>query len=122
MSSNLVQGRTRLPKGAREKMPAVRIIDEPSFFMQHDVDPSNFGRDEHGNAVIMDFGKIAPLPQSFAASTILSDPSLAPFAEYLGLENNANVDSMAKISGTLWMTGDPTLGTSTYSHGISSNV
>jgi hypothetical protein len=87
--------------------------------MQPDVHPSNFGRDEHGNAVIMDFGQIAPLPQSFAALTILSNPNLAPFAEFLGLANNANVTSMIIISGILWMMSDARLGTATCSHGIS---
>jgi hypothetical protein len=116
---NLGQGRTLLPKHSRERVHAVRISGEPSVFMQPDVDPSNFGRDEHGNAVIMDFGQIAPLPQSFAAFTIFSNPRLAPFAESLGLANNANVASMIKISGILWMMSDERLGTSTCSHGIS---
>lgn len=112
------QGRSLIPKQAQEQVHAVRITGEPSAFMQPDVDPSNFGRDQHGNAV-MDFGQIAPLPQSFAALTIFSNPRLAPFAESLGLANNPNVASMIIISRILWMMSDAKIDTSTCSHGIS---
>ena len=78
--------------------------------MQPDDGLSNFGVDDLGNTVMMDFAEIAPLPLSFAAYTITSNPSLAALAESMGLSNNPNLASMAAISGVLWMVGDAKLG------------
>jgi hypothetical protein len=102
-----------LPTQVQGKLDVVSIIGEPSIWIQSDVHPSNFGRDALGNIYIVDFGQIAPLPKSFAAFIILSDPNLAPFAKFLGLENTTNMASLRRVSHMLWMKGDPTLGTST---------
>jgi len=59
----------------------------------------------------MDFAEICVLPETFAACTM--DTSLAPIAESLGLLNNSNTASMARILHVLWMIADPTFGAST---------
>ncbi|KAJ7803327.1 hypothetical protein B0H14DRAFT_2888321 [Mycena olivaceomarginata] len=104
------RGRTMLPTQVQGKLDVVSIIGEPSIWIQSDVHPSNFGRDALGNIYIVDFGQIAPLPKSFAAFIILSDPNLAPFAKFLGLENITNMASLRRVSHMLWMKADPTLG------------
>lgn len=83
------------------------------MFMQPDMDPNNFGVDEHGNMVFMDFGEVAMLPESFVAYTLCSKDSFAISARSLGLSWSSNVASMAVISSLLWMVADSTLGTST---------
>ena len=52
------------------------------------MDPSNFGVDEHGNTVLVDFGDIAMLPESFAAYALSSCDNL--IARSLGLSRNSN--------------------------------
>jgi hypothetical protein len=81
--------------------------------MQPDMDPSNFGVDEHGNTVLMDFGEIAMLPESLAAYVLLSNDGLAVIARSLGL-SNSNVASMTVISSCLWMVSDSKLGAVIY--------
>ncbi|KAF8222048.1 hypothetical protein L208DRAFT_1324613, partial [Tricholoma matsutake] len=71
-----------------------------------------FGVDKHRNMVLMDFGEIVMLLESFAAYALPSNNSLAVIARSLGLLNS-NVASMTVISSCLWMVSDSKLGTST---------
>ncbi len=111
-TSNLGQART-LRSTLDKPVESVSLIGERLMFMQPDMDPSNFGVDEHGNTVLMDFGEIAMLPESFAAYTLSSNDNLAVIARSLGLSRSPNVASMAVISSCLWMVSDPKLGVST---------
>lgn len=96
---------------AKDPVKSVSLSGERIMWMQPDVDASNFGVDEHGNTVLMDFGDIAMLPESFAASTYRSsDNNLGAITKSLGLSGNANTASMAVISSVLWMVGNPKLG------------
>lgn len=94
-------------------MESVSLIGERLMFMQPDMDPSNFGVDEHGNTVLMDFGEIAMLPESFVAYTLSSNDNLTVITRSLGLLRSSNVASMAIISSCLWMVSDRKLGAST---------
>lgn len=99
----------RFPKLGRDDVQPVSLSNERSMFMQADMDPSNFGVDEQGNTVIMDFEQICSLPESFVVLAMGSE-RLDPVVKHLGLSNNSNTYSMARISGTLWMTADTSLG------------
>ena len=111
--SNLRQASKWLSIPAQQGVKPVDFSNERLMFMQPDMDLSNFCIDEHGNTVLVDFGQIAVLPESFAMRAIGSNTSLAPIAKSLGLSRNVNTASMSKISSVLWMIGDPTLGAST---------
>ncbi|CAA7268184.1 unnamed protein product [Cyclocybe aegerita] len=100
------KGRTRLPRSVKP----VRISGERLIFTQPDIDASNFGVDEDGNTVLLDFGDIALLPVSFAMYTTSSDKGFTAVAESLGWSGSSNLASMAVISHCLWITGDPKLG------------
>ncbi|KDQ59787.1 hypothetical protein JAAARDRAFT_46414 [Jaapia argillacea MUCL 33604] len=95
-------------KLAKKQVEYVSLSGERLMFMQPDMHPSNFGVDEHGNTVLMDFGEIAMLPESFVAYTLLK--SHAALAASLGLSRSSNVASMARISSFLWIVADPTFG------------
>ncbi|KAI6109448.1 hypothetical protein EDD16DRAFT_1886653 [Pisolithus croceorrhizus] len=100
---------TLLSPQRQERVAPVRICSDRLMFTQSDMDPSNFGVDEHGKTTMMDFGAIGLLPESFAAHTMSTrDKRLAPIASCLGLSRSANA-SMAAISSHLWMTSDETL-------------
>ena len=91
------------------------------MFTQSDMDPSNFGVDQHGKTVLMDFGKIGLLPETFVAFT-MAGKRLAPIASALGLSNSSTY-SMALVSPALWMVATPTLCASPYTfYEISTNV
>jgi hypothetical protein len=86
------------------------------MFAQSDMDDSNYGVDEHGQTVLMDFCEIGLLPESFVAFTLYSGTRLGPIANHdsiaasLGLSGNANVRTMGAITGHLRMFADPRLG------------
>ncbi|KZP06660.1 hypothetical protein FIBSPDRAFT_876331 [Athelia psychrophila] len=101
------KARTLLSNLRKEPLESVSLSGERLMFMQPDMDPSNFGVDEHGNTVLMDFAEIAMLPESFAAYMLSSNDSLA---SSLGLSKSFNVASMAVISSCLWMVADSKLG------------
>ena len=82
------------------------------MFTQSDMDLSNFGVDENGKTVLMDFGDVGLLPETFGAHTMASNGALAPIATSLGLSSDSNA-SMAAIAWLLGMTSDPKLGAST---------
>ncbi|KAF9055016.1 hypothetical protein BDZ89DRAFT_1055641 [Hymenopellis radicata] len=93
---------------AKAAVESISLSDERLMFMQCDVHPSNFGVDERGNTVLMDFGRIGMLPESFAAYTLFSN-SFAAVAASLGLERSSKLKSMAVISSCLWMVSNPKL-------------
>ncbi|KAI6016608.1 hypothetical protein PISMIDRAFT_13903 [Pisolithus microcarpus 441] len=71
-------------------------------------DMRNFGVDEHGKTVLMDFGEIGLLPESFIAHMLLSS-RLVPVVSSLGLSRSSN-GSMVVISSHLWITSEEKLG------------
>ena len=82
------------------------------MFAQSDMHDSNFGVDDHGRTVLMNFNEIGMLPETFVAYTLYCS-NKKPIAAALGLSGDSNLTSMATISYTLWMVTDKTLGTST---------
>lgn len=109
LMANLYQAMTRFrPPSVEPKLEPVILSGERLMFMQADMDSGNFGVDEHGNTVLMDFGDIAVLPESFAAYTLSSKDRTGVMATALGL-SSSNVFSLAVASSLLWMTADPTL-------------
>ncbi|KIM92108.1 hypothetical protein PILCRDRAFT_57571, partial [Piloderma croceum F 1598] len=86
---------------------------EPLIFMQSDMDPSNFGVDNGGNTVLLDFGDIGLLPASFAISTMSLDDTFTAVAKFLGWSGSSNLASITVISHCLWLASDPCLGAST---------
>lgn len=83
------------------------------MFTQPDMHPSNFGVDQHGKTVLMNFAEIGLLPETFVAHTMFSEKRLAPVALALSLSDSSFI-SMATLSANLWMMADPTLGAPTY--------
>ena len=47
------------------------------MFTQSDMDPSNFGVDQHGKTVLIHFGEIVLLPETFVAH-IMFEKRLSP--------------------------------------------
>jgi hypothetical protein len=113
LTCNLGQAYGLLSVTARRGVSPVSISGERLMFTQSDMDDSNFGVDEHGRTVLMDFSEIGMLPESFVAYTLSLDKKFDPIAASLGLSGNSNLASMAAISSCLWITANPKLGTST---------
>jgi hypothetical protein len=98
----------------KQPVEPVRFSGEPLIFTQSDMDASNFGVDDGGNTVLLDFGKIGLLPASFAIFTMSLDTTFtAAVAKFLGWSGSSNLASMTAISHCLWRTSDPRLGAST---------
>ena len=97
---------------ARKTYSPVSICGERVMFTQSDMDDSNFGVDEHGRTVLMDFSKIGMLPETLVAYMLSKDD-----AACLGLSGNSNLAStrasMAMIAQYLAMVANPELGIST---------
>jgi len=74
--------------------------------------PSNFGVDQYGKTVLMDFAEIGLLPETFVVHTMFSEKRLAPTAIALSLSGSSNA-TMAAISSLLWMVASPELGAAT---------
>lgn len=83
------------------------------MFTQSDIDVSNFGVDENGRTVLMDFSDVGLLPETFVAHTLSSDETFEPVVASLGLSGNSKLRSIAAIAQCLGMVSDPKLGTST---------
>lgn len=79
------------------------------MFTQSDMHETNFGVDEDGKTVLLDFGEIAFLPESFVRFT-LSNEKFAPIIESLGLSGKSNMAMMVEIAHFLVMVADPMLG------------
>ncbi len=94
-----------LSRLATNPVNSVSLTGERLMFMQADMDSSNFGVDEHGNTVLMDFQDVGVLPESFVAYTLSEDMITA-----LGLSCSSHLYSMAVVSSCLWMVGEPSLG------------
>ncbi|KAH9058924.1 hypothetical protein EDB83DRAFT_2610973 [Lactarius deliciosus] len=91
---------------AQQKVPPVSVSGERLVFTQSDMDDSNFGVDENGRTVLMDFNEVGLLPETFVAHT-LSSGKLRPIAASLGLSSNSNLVSMAAITQCLGMVSNP---------------
>ena len=81
------------------------------MFAQSDMHLSNFGVDQDGKTVLMDFATISFLPETFVAHSVFSNKILAPIATALELSRDSNI-SMAMISSLLWMVANESLGMS----------
>ena len=77
------------------------------------MDSSHFGVDEKGNTVIMSFGSISFLPESFACYTLHCTEKFATLPRTLAWSGASNMTSMVAIAHALGMTADPRLGVST---------
>src|SRR5258708_5167400 len=91
----------------------VSFRGERLIWVQAHMDASKLGVDEQGNTVVLDFGEIALLPESFATYTLSSYHKFAHVPVSLGWSGESNQNSMVRISGNLMMTGEPSLGAST---------
>src|SRR6266404_5293728 len=107
LTCTLGQAYCLLSHMAQQKMSPVSICGEHVMFTQSDMDNSNFGVDEHGTTVLMDFSKIGLLPETFVAFTLSSDDKLDPITASLGLSDNSNLTSMAAITQCLAMVSNP---------------
>ncbi|KAH9990931.1 hypothetical protein BJV77DRAFT_1150809 [Russula vinacea] len=92
-------------------------ISCPSLFdgerlmgVQGIMDSSHFGVDEKGNTVIMGFGSISFLPESFACYTLHCTETFATLPRTLAWSGASNMTSMVAIAHALGMTADPRLG------------
>ena len=77
------------------------------------MDSSHFGVDEKGYTVIMGFGSISFLPESFACYTLHCTQKFTTLPRTLAWSGASNMTSMVAIAHTLGMTADPRLGVST---------
>jgi len=103
------QAYTLLSTRSRQTISPVKICNDRLIFSQSDMDASNFGIDENGKTVLMDFFEIGVLPETFVAHTLYSKPVLAPAAVALGLSNKS-ITSMSAISSVVWMAANPKFG------------
>jgi hypothetical protein len=97
----------------KQPLEPVRFSGEPLIFTQSEMDASNFGVDDGGNTVLLDFGDIGLLPASFAMFTMSLDDTFTAVAKFLGWSGSSNLASMTAISLCLWQASDPRLGAST---------
>ncbi|KAL7922621.1 hypothetical protein ACQKWADRAFT_291946 [Trichoderma austrokoningii] len=97
-----------LSRSSREIVPRVTIKDDALMFCQGDIDDSNFGLDDEGRTVLLDFADIGLVPATFVAFTLAS-PAFASTRAALGLSNEQSV-SMAYIRSVLHMAANPELG------------
>ena len=95
---------------ARKQFPPVEIGGDRLMFTQSDMDPNNFGVDQHGKTVLMDFGEVGFLPETFVAFTTSRD---APIATALNL-SYSSIPTMSRVCWMLIMTSNTKLGASTY--------
>jgi hypothetical protein len=70
---------------AKEPLQPVSLSGERVIFMQNDVHPSNFGVDEHGNTVLMDFEEMAMLPESLRGVYVVFERGPRRDCQVLGL-------------------------------------
>ena len=112
LTCHLGQAYGLLSVKAQQKVSPVSVSGERLIFTQSDMDDSNFGLDENGRTVLMDFSEIGLLPDTFVAHTLSSDKKFDPIIASLGLSGNSNRDSMAAIAQCLRMVANPKLGTS----------
>jgi len=97
---------------AKQMVSPVSVSGERLMFTQSDMDDSNFGLDENGRTVLIDFSEIGLLPETFVVYTLSSDEKFDPIVASLGLSGNSNLASMAAIAQCLGVLSNPKLGTS----------
>ncbi|KIO26487.1 hypothetical protein M407DRAFT_243703 [Tulasnella calospora MUT 4182] len=101
---------TKRPRRSKTVTP-VSLSGERLVFTQSDVDESNFGIDDEGKTVLLDFAEVGILPESFASHTMSSiDPFTVAVAKCLTWPDSPNLYSMSVIGYLLWMLHDPSLG------------
>ena len=121
LTCNLGQAHKLLSDYGQKHVSPVEMGGDRLMFTQSDMDPSNFGVDQHGKTVLMDFGRIGVLPETFVAYT-MSGKRFAPIANALGLSDSSTY-SMAVVSPALWIIADPRLSASaSTSYEILTNV
>ncbi|KAI6101481.1 hypothetical protein EDD16DRAFT_1758372 [Pisolithus croceorrhizus] len=114
------QGCTILQSQCRHREDHISITNERLIFTQPDVHDSNFGVDEEGKTVLLDFGEVALLPESFARFTLSSKEEFSPIIESLGLSGESNMALIGKIAYALAMVSDPKLGLDANSFSVTS--
>jgi hypothetical protein len=112
LTCDLDQAYTLLPCHDQDQLSPVEICRDRLMFTQSDMNSSNFGIDQHGKTVLMDFAEIQLLPETFVAHTMFSEKRLAPIATALSL-SDSSYDLMAALSWILWTVDSPKLGAST---------
>ncbi|TFK65683.1 hypothetical protein BDN72DRAFT_189287 [Pluteus cervinus] len=101
---------TKRPRTATPIAPVV-LRGERLVFIQSDVDISNFGVDHEGKTVLLDFGDVGILSESFASYTMNSmNAFTGAVAGCLDWPKTSNLTSMSVARQILWMYYDPTLG------------
>lgn len=98
---------------ARQNVPPVSVSGERLMSAPSDMDVSNFGVDENGRTVLMDFSEVGLLPETFVAHTLSSDKKFEPVVASLSLSGNSKLGSIAAIAQCLGMVSNPKPGTST---------
>jgi hypothetical protein len=91
LTCNLGQAYTVLLTQAQKQLSPVEICNDRLIFTQSDMHPSNFGVDQHGKMVLMDFVEIGLLPETFVVHTMFSERCLIPIARALSLSSSSNV-------------------------------
>jgi len=82
------------------------------MFIQGDMDNGHFGVDDQGRTVLMGFGSISFLPESFGTYVLQCTDCYASLSDTLGWAGASNMDAMVEIAANLGKTGNPTLGAS----------
>jgi len=113
MACHLHQAYGLLSVAAQRKVPPVSVSSERLMFTQPGMDVSNFGVDENGRTILMDFSEVGLLPETFVAHTLSSDKIFEPVVASLSLSSNSKLGSIATIAQCLGMVSNPKLGTST---------
>lgn len=74
------------------------------------MDDSHFGVDEQGITVIMGFGSISFLPQSFGRYTLFQNERFSALPDQFDWLGASNMKTMTEIGVNLAMTGPVSLG------------
>lgn len=90
----------------------VTFKGERLMFIQGNMDDSHFGVDKEGNTIMMGFGSISFLPESFGRYILLSTNKFDALPETFGWAGASNMRSMAAIAANLGKTANPSLGAS----------
>ncbi|KAI6163336.1 hypothetical protein EDD17DRAFT_490007 [Pisolithus thermaeus] len=115
------RGRTILQNQCRNQEDCISITNERLIFTQSDMHGSNFGVDEEGRTVLLDFGEVVLLPESFARFTLSSKEEFSPMIGSLGFLGESNMALMGKVAYALAMVFDPKLGLDANGFPVTSN-
>ena len=100
INDSFQKSRVLLPKGLGT-IPS--MSHEPRMFTQSDMHPSNFGVDENGQTVLMDFREIGVVTKSFVAYTLWL-PKYEHIARLLDVGKPLSCRLMGRLSTILRMT------------------